>query len=206
MIKKTKILEYNRDFLKDILKDIRVPKEIGLKKCIQCGNCSSACPAARYTDFRPRKLIHDILTGQRNAILQSEEIWYCYSCFSCNLRCPRNNNPGLLIHVIRDLARKAGYGWRKVLPFKKFLTSLRDTGLGLTPESVPIEIFAEELGKDWIQMKANQPNILKKLGMGTIIPRQLPLEARSQIKQMLELAGINEEIEKYEKMENQSAM
>ena len=198
-------MQFNRDFLKELLKDVRIPKDIGLKKCIQCGNCSSACPAARYTDYRPRKLIHDILTGQKEKILQSEDIWYCYSCFSCNLRCPRNNNPGFLIHVLRDLARKAGHGWQKVIPFKKYLTSLRDTGLGLTPESVPSSIFAEELGKDWTEMKQNLPNILTKLGMQPVVPRELPSDARSQIKEMLELAGINEEIEKYDQMEKKIA-
>ncbi|MHA1650583.1 MAG: 4Fe-4S dicluster domain-containing protein [Candidatus Helarchaeota archaeon] len=201
MIKKPTTLRYDRQFLKELLSDVRVPEDIGLKKCIQCGNCSSACPAARYTPYRPRKLIHDILTGQKDKILKSEDIWYCFSCFSCNLRCPRGNNPGILIHILRDLARMAGYGWKKVLPFKNYLVSLRDTGLGLTPLSTPIEAFEDELGADWAQIRRNLPEILKMLGMSSVPPRELPQEARDQIKKILELANINEEIEKFTKME-----
>ena len=183
--------------------DVRSPKDIGLLKCIQCGNCSSACPAARYTSFRPRKFIHDIQTGQKEKILQSEDIWYCYSCFSCNLRCPRSNNPGLLIHIIRDLARAAGFGWEKILPFKNFLVSLRDTGLGMTPFSIPIEVFEEELGEHWVSIRQNLPGILKQLNMCAVAPRELPKDARDQIKKLLQLAGINETIQKFEEKERE---
>jgi heterodisulfide reductase subunit C len=203
LIKKPKILQYNSTFLKDLLKDVRIPKDLGLKKCIQCGNCSSACPAARYTSYRPRKFIHDILTGQKDKIFESEELWYCYSCFSCNLRCPRSNNPGILIHIIRDLARQSGYGWKNVVPFKNFLVSLMGFGLCLTPFSQPIELFEEELGPFWVKMRQNLPEILNQLSMNPVPPRELPQEARDQIKKILELAEINKELEQFTKMEKE---
>ncbi len=203
LIKKQEDVYYNRNFLKELLKDIRIPKNFGLRRCIQCGNCSSACPAARYTAYRPRKFIYDILTGQKEKILASEDIWACYSCFSCNLRCPRNNNPGILIHIIRELALAAGYGQGKILPFKTYLISLREFGIGLTPLSVPIETFAEELGEDWVNMRQTLPEILKELGMDPRAPRELPLEARNQIKTIMELAGIENTLKKFETKERE---
>ncbi|NVM53196.1 MAG: 4Fe-4S dicluster domain-containing protein [Candidatus Helarchaeota archaeon] len=201
MIKKQKAIRFDSTFLKKILNDVRIPKKIGLKKCIQCGNCTSACPAARYTSYRPRKFIHDILTNQKEKILESEDLWYCFSCFSCNLRCPRSNNPGILIHVIRNHALLQGYGWKKVLPFKNYLISLMNFGLGLTPFSVPTELFEEELGAQWKKMRQNLPELLKQLGMNPVAPRELPQDARNQIKKILELAGINQKLKKFENME-----
>ncbi len=199
--KRTKKISYNSKFLKEILKDPRIPKDFGLKKCIQCGNCSSSCPAARYTQYLPRKMIHDILVGQIDTILESEDIWYCFSCFSCNLRCPRSNNPGLLIHILRDHALSNGDGWKNVIPFKNYLISLMKFGIGLTPFSQPTAIFEEELGMEWKQMRDNLPEILKELNMTPVAPRELPPDARKQIKRILELAGISEAIEKLEKKE-----
>jgi heterodisulfide reductase subunit C len=193
--KNLKEIHYNNAFLKEILSDLRVSKDFGLKKCIQCGNCSSVCPAARYTSYRPRKLVHDLLIGQKDSILQSEEIWYCFSCFSCNLRCPRGNNPGLLIHILRNLANALGFGWKYLIPFKNYLISLKNFGLGLTPFSVPPELFDQELGEEWKNMRQNLPKILQQLGMNPIAPRELPSEARDQVKELLELAGIDEALE-----------
>ncbi len=198
-----KILRYDHEFLKEILEDPRIPRTIGLKKCIQCGNCTSACPAARYTSYHPRKLIHEILTGRKQQILQSEIIWQCFSCFTCNLRCPRSNNPGIIIHILRDLALNNGYGWQYVIPFKNYFISLFKFGLGLTPLSVPKELFEDELGGDWVQIKQNLPEILNNLGLNSTPPRELPQEARNQIKKILELAGIDKTISKFEIMEKQ---
>lgn len=188
------------DFIKEILQDPRIPEEIGLNRCIQCGNCSATCPAARYTSYRPRKIIQSILMGMRKDLLEDEDIWLCFSCFSCNLRCPRNNNPGIIIHVLRNLALEEGYGWDKVCKFKLYLESLRDAGLGLTPKSLPLDFF-QEIDNDWKELKEKIPEILKKLNMNPKPPRELPKEAREQIKQILELAKINEDIKKLEDKE-----
>ncbi len=182
------------DFIKEIFKDPRIPEEFGLNRCIQCGNCSASCPAARYTDYRPRKIIQDILIGAREKLIQSEDIWLCFSCFSCNLRCPRNNNPGLVIHIIRQMAVREGYGKEKVEKFKSYLESLRDNGLGMTPYSLSRELF-QDLDDDWIKIKEQLPAILIDLHMNPKPPRELPKEAREQIRIMLELAEINEDIE-----------
>jgi len=201
--KNLKEIHYDNSFLKELLSDVRIPKDFGLKKCIQCGNCSSVCPAARYTPYRPRKLVHDLLMGHKESILQSEDIWYCFSCFSCNLRCPRSNNPGLLIHILRNLANLQGFGWKKLFPFKNYLISLKNFGLGLTPFSIPTELFDQELGEEWKKIRENLPEILLQLGMNPIAPRELPFEAREQIKTVLELAGIDQVIEMLDNAEKE---
>ena len=108
------------------------------------------------------------------------------------------------MHIIRDIALSKGYGWKKIIPFKNYLVSLMNFGLGLTPLSVPMELFEEELGAEWKKMKQNLPELLKNLGLHTTAPRELPPEALIQIKKMLELAGINKTLEKFEDMEKRN--
>ncbi|MHA1378656.1 MAG: 4Fe-4S dicluster domain-containing protein [Candidatus Helarchaeota archaeon] len=192
-----KKIEIN-EFLKEILKDPRIPEEFGLNRCIQCGNCSASCPAARYTSYRPRRIIQEILLGTKNNLLEGEDIWLCYSCFSCNLRCPRNNNPGLIIHIIRNMAIDEGYGLENVKPFKSYLESLRDLGIGWSNQLPLREFFLADLGDNWAKIKNELPEILQELQMNPIPPREIPKDARDQIKKILELANINEDIKKIE--------
>jgi heterodisulfide reductase subunit C len=190
------------EFIKEIFKDPRIPEELGINRCIQCGNCSASCPAARHSSYRPRKIMQEILFGARNNLLENEDIWLCYSCFSCNLRCPRNNNPGVIIHVLRQLALKEGYGWEKVVKFKFYLESLRDSGIGWSTKAQTIEYF-KELENDWVEIIKNMPEVLKELSMNPNSPRELPKEAKDQIKKILELANINEDISEFEEKEEQ---
>ena len=186
------------DFAKEILKDERIPNKIGLMGCIQCGTCVASCPAAQFTSYNPRKIMADILKGEREKILSSKEIWYCYNCFTCNLRCPRNNNPGIIIQVLRHLALEEGYGWKLVYPFKDFLESFQEYGVGVTPLSFPIEQFSEELGPEWTKMRENLNETSKRLNLSTV-PREIPEESRAQIKRILELTGVPERIKRIEK-------
>jgi len=190
------------EFIKELFKDARIPEELGINRCIQCGNCSASCPAARYTSYRPRKIMQEILLGSRDNLLREEDIWLCYSCFSCNLRCPRNNNPGVIIHVLRHLALKEGYGWEKIVKFKFYLESLRDSGIGWSSRAQTLAFF-KELDNDWIKIIENMPNILNKLNMNPNSPRELPKDAKEEIKKILELAEINEDISKFKEKEDQ---
>ena len=52
-----------------------------------------------------------------------------------------------------------------------------------------------------LQMKQNLPDLLKNLGMNPAVPREIPHNALDQIQKILELAGINETLEKIEEMD-----
>ena len=76
--------------------------------------------------------------------------------------------------------------------------SLKNLGLGITPLSVPIEHFEEELGEEWKKIRENLPESLREIGMDPVAPRELPQDARDQIKKILELAGIDEELTQFD--------
>ena len=57
--------------------------------CIQCGNCSAACPLSIYMDFTPRKIIAMVRAGFRDEVLSNRTIWLCASCYQCTVECPK---------------------------------------------------------------------------------------------------------------------
>ena len=75
--------------------------------CYECGICVAACPSARFYDFSPRKIAQAAAREDINLIYEqmNDDVWNCSQCFSCN-RCPRQNSPGGLITIIREVSVK----------------------------------------------------------------------------------------------------
>lgn len=59
-----------------------------IKKCLQCGTCTGACPVSEFMDITPRQTIAMFRAGRLEDILRSKAIWICASCYSCTVRCP----------------------------------------------------------------------------------------------------------------------
>ena len=55
----------------------------GLKACLNCGTCTTICPAAEFYAYQPRQIVDILQTHDDQAIeslLKSETIWYCGEC------------------------------------------------------------------------------------------------------------------------------
>jgi len=87
--------------------DMRFPDY--LYGCYECGICVAACPSARFYDFSPRRIAQAAGREDVELVYQQmqEDVWECSQCFSC-VRCPRGNNPGGVITVMREVAVKEG--------------------------------------------------------------------------------------------------
>ena len=55
--------------------------------CMQCGMCSGSCPIGTLMDHGPRKLFMMVRAGMKEAVLTSNTIWNCTSCYNCVVRC-----------------------------------------------------------------------------------------------------------------------
>jgi heterodisulfide reductase subunit C len=78
-----------------------------LWRCFACGTCVSGCPVSEVApEYSPRKIIRQILFGQRDAVLASPEIWYCLVCYRCYARCPQKVNFTDVMRVLRYMAIK----------------------------------------------------------------------------------------------------
>ncbi|NTW32661.1 MAG: 4Fe-4S dicluster domain-containing protein [Bacteroidetes bacterium] len=78
--------DLDKNFGKLIAKKAHGEKLFG---CIQCGNCSSACPLSSYMDYTPRKVIAMVRAGFKEEVLSNKTIWLCASCYNCTVECPK---------------------------------------------------------------------------------------------------------------------
>lgn len=97
------------DLYKELEKDLRYRE--GLKACINCGICTSVCPAAEVSDYDPRMVVDTVQQKDENllrGLLMSDTIWRCGECLSCKTRCPRGNVPCYIIQSLRSLSIETG--------------------------------------------------------------------------------------------------
>ena len=72
-------------------------------KCMKCGKCSASCPSFNEMDIKPHQFVSYVLNDEIEALMKSESLWKCLSCFACVERCPRDVKPGKLIDAARQL-------------------------------------------------------------------------------------------------------
>ncbi len=80
----------------------------GLLRCLKCGACSGGCPVGSVIDYRPRKVLGNVLLGLRDEVLSSDQIWLCAACFTCEERCVQQVNFTDVVTVLRNIASKEG--------------------------------------------------------------------------------------------------
>lgn len=146
-------------------KSIRTPESLGLDRCIQCGACTASCPAARFSDYSPRQIVKKVLENDRS-VLESKMIWSCFYCYSCNVRCPRNNSPVTIVQVLRQMAINEGIGVEKLAYFLEIGEYLAENGASKVPET-GIRNMEKDLGERWIGIKRNLGSTRSEMGLSS---------------------------------------
>jgi Fe-S oxidoreductase len=73
--------------------------------CMQCGKCTGSCPEAGKTPFNIRMIIRK---KQFERAIEEGLPWYCTSCNTCTIRCPRDVKPSEVIIDMRSLLIEDG--------------------------------------------------------------------------------------------------
>ncbi len=114
--------------------------------CYECGICVAACPSARFYDFSPRRIAQALARRDVSLVYQQiqEDIWECSQCFSC-LRCPRGNNPGGLVTIMREVAVDNGLASaREALEgYSRIIYKIMSTGTQVSPDMLQPDAFPD---------------------------------------------------------------
>ncbi|MHB8340795.1 MAG: 4Fe-4S dicluster domain-containing protein [Mycobacteriales bacterium] len=114
--------------------------------CYECGICVAACPSARFYDFSPRRIAQAAAREDVELFYQQmeEDIWDCSQCFSC-LRCPRGNNPGGIITIMREVAVSNGMSSAKgaLEGYSRIIYKIMSTGTQVSPDMLQPDAFPD---------------------------------------------------------------
>ena len=97
---------YGNDFLKEV--EERVEEGDWVKMCMQCGVCAGSCPFGPDWEHSPQKIFMMIRAGKREAVLASDSMWMCTSCYNCVARCPRKLPITQIMHGLATYAHRLG--------------------------------------------------------------------------------------------------
>jgi Fe-S oxidoreductase len=80
-----------------------------IEYCMECSNCTGACPVSRNNPrFSPKQIIKQTSMKLEEDLLQSREIWACLGCAQCNTRCPAIIDFSEINRYHRQQAREIG--------------------------------------------------------------------------------------------------
>lgn len=128
----------------EVKADARFPDY--LYGCYECGICVAACPSARFYDFSPRKIAQAAAREDVELIYEqmNDDVWNCSQCFSCN-RCPRQNSPGGLITILREVAVNNGLKSAKqaLEGYSRVVYKIMGTGTQVSPDMLQPDAFPD---------------------------------------------------------------
>jgi heterodisulfide reductase subunit C len=114
--------------------------------CYECGICVAACPSARFYDFSPRRIAQAAAREDVELVYEQiqEDIWECSQCFSC-LRCPRGNNPGGIITIMREVAVNNGLASARqaLRGYTRIIYKIMTTGTQVSPDMLQADAFPD---------------------------------------------------------------
>lgn len=128
----------------EVKADTRFPDY--LYGCYECGICVAACPSARFYDFSPRKIAQAAAREDVELIYEqmNDDVWNCSQCFSCN-RCPRQNSPGGIITVLREVAVRNGLrtSQKALEGYGRVVYKIMTTGTQVSPDMLQPDAFPD---------------------------------------------------------------
>ena len=81
--------------------DELLPEGASYDSCLNCGLCSSGCPASGLEGMDPRRFIRMAILGMNEELSTTPWIWTCTQCKRCMYVCPMNIDVSLLVGLAR---------------------------------------------------------------------------------------------------------
>ena len=173
-----------------ILEDIKSSKEDGVLKCVQCGMCTSTCPAAKHSNYNPRDIVERVLQGDES-LIEDEEIWNCFYCYTCHSTCPVGNSVCEINQILKQFAITKGLADDKLYEYLGFADSYYNSAIGAIPSRFYPEIREDVEG--WWEFREHLGEIRDELGLDSLTP---PRDVIDEVSLVLTNCGFKERIDK----------
>ncbi|MGQ4870791.1 MAG: 4Fe-4S dicluster domain-containing protein [Candidatus Thorarchaeota archaeon] len=95
-----------------------------LTACFQCAKCSAGCPVSDKVNIQVHELMRMLLFGLKE-VLQTDMVWLCTTCYTCQERCPQGISITDIIFGLKNMAFRRGIAPPGYLAARK---GLYDTG------------------------------------------------------------------------------
>ena len=191
MTDKQKITDSPIEFAEQIIEDVKNSKDEGVLKCVQCGMCTSTCPAARHSDYNPREIIERVLDGDIS-IIEEDYIWNCFYCYTCHSVCPVGNSVCEVNQILKQFAVSKGINYDKLYEYMGFADSYFTAAIGAIPE-----IFFAVIDRDvpgWWEFRQHLDEIREELDLNPpLMPSQ---DVIDEVSLILTITGFKDKIEK----------
>lgn len=178
------------DFVELIISDVKNSKEEGALKCVQCGMCTSTCPAARHSSYNPRDIMERVLEGDES-ILEDDALWNCFYCYTCHSVCPVGNSVCEVNQILKQIAISNQTGYDKLYEYLGFADSYFTAAIGAIPE-----IFFEDIKRDvpgWWEFRQNLGKIREELHLDP--PLMPDKEVIDEVSKILTITGFKDKID-----------
>ena len=81
--------------------DELLPEGASYDSCLNCGLCSSGCPASGLEGMDPRRFIRMAMLGMNEELSSTPWVWTCTQCKRCMYICPMSIDVSLLVGLAR---------------------------------------------------------------------------------------------------------
>ncbi len=102
-------MNYYQSDLK-LMAEVRKYGKFDAEGCFNCGSCTLNCDLSQDQATFPRKSMRQVITGVKQALLQSVDPWVCHDCGDCSTACPRETKPQESMMTLRRYLVSA-YDW-----------------------------------------------------------------------------------------------
>ncbi|AEG18026.1 ferredoxin:CoB-CoM heterodisulfide reductase subunit HdrC [Methanobacterium paludis] len=188
------------DLAHEVLNNLKASPDLGLFKCVQCGMCTSTCPAARHSDYDPREMVKRVLENDLS-VVSDDKIWNCFYCYTCHSICPSGNSASEVNQILRQKAIKEGHGARKITSFVAYGDSFLEFGIGSIPNDF-FDTLIKDFGMEYLDLKVNLDDIRSDLGLGNYI---LTGDSIKEVGDILKGTGFKDRLEKIRECKNKDS-
>jgi len=170
----------------NFIDQVNTLSEQPIELCYHCHKCTAGCPVVDQMEYGPDRILRMVQFGEKDKLLQSEDIWVCVGCETCGARCPNEIDAARVLGALREIAfaENAAIAEPGAVKFHRLF-------LGLVQRTGRMhEISLLALHKLWtLNLFSDLPAGARLIMMGKVPLKPSIIKGRSEIARIYATAG-----------------